>query len=128
MECMKLFGLDFSLGMDWKMNLLFLLLLLLFFFFFCFLCCFFLAFRCIWISCFFAGADTKPFWKPGLWSFLEFCKLFLPAGFKGFSSQNFSSAFVQLFPVSISSGVSSAFVLGEHVDGWGVGTGERFWV
>merc|ERR1711970_1229666 len=99
---MKLFGLDFSLGMDWKMNLFLLLLLLLLLLFL--LCCFFLAFRCIWISCFFC--------RDGHQTILEAWPLVFSGILQAFPSrwtQVLQLSKLQLrlhtaFPVSISSG------------------------
>merc|ERR1739845_147468 len=113
---MKLFGLDFSLGLDWKVlkNLfLFFLLLLLFFFliviffFFGLFCCLFFTFGCFRISLLFTWAHSKPFWKLGLRSLCEFCKLFLPGSFQCFGPQNFSSSFIKLLPISICPCISS---------------------
>merc|ERR1719320_2325605 len=93
-----LFGLDFSLGLNCKVNLflLFLLLLLFFFlivifFFLCLFCSLLFAFRCFWIPLLFTWTHSKPFWKLGFWSLVEFCKFFLPCRFQCFGPQNFSS-------------------------------------
>merc|ERR1719317_1896448 len=102
MECMKLFGLDFSLGLNCKVNLflLFLLLLLLLFFFLIVIFFFLCLFRCFWITFLFTWTHSKPFWKLGFWPLVEFCKFFLPGRFQCFGPQNFSSSFIKLFPVS----------------------------
>merc|ERR1712002_563599 len=113
MECMKLFGLDFSLGMDWKVNLFLLFLFLLLF-----------AFGCFRISLLFTWTHSKPFWQLGLRSLCEFCKLFLPVSFQCFSPHNFSSSFIKLLPISICPCISSALILGEHVDCGRVGACE----
>merc|ERR1719312_1311363 len=107
MECMKLFGLDFSLGLNCKVNLFLLFLLLLLFTFL------------------FTWTHSKPFWKLGLGSLVEFCKFFLPGRFQCFGPQDFSSSFIKLFPVSICPCISSALILGEHMDGGRVGACER---
>merc|ERR1711970_1078834 len=105
MECMKLFGLDFSLGLEWKVNLF---LLFLFLLLFCFLL---FAFGCFRISLLFTWTYSKPFWKLCLRSLCEFCKLFLPGRFQSFSPQNFSSSFIKLLSVSICPCISSALIL-----------------
>merc|ERR1719290_686624 len=106
---MKLFGLDFSLGLDWKVNLFLLFLLLLLFFFL--FCCLFFTFGCFRISLLFTWAHSKPFWKLGLRSLCEFCKLFLPGSFQCFGPQNFSSSFIKLLPISICPCISSSLIL-----------------
>merc|ERR1712226_586819 len=116
MECMKLFGLDFSLGLDWKVIFLLFLLLLFFFFliiifFFFGLFCLFFTFGCFRISLLFTWAHSKPFWKLGLWPLCEFCKFFLPGRFQCFGPQNFSSSFIKLLPISICPCIRSALIL-----------------
>merc|ERR1719495_1220350 len=97
-----------------------------FFFFFCgFFCCsIFLTFRSIRVSFLFARAYSKPFGKSSFRSFLPFSKFVLPCCFQSFGPENFSTTLIELFPVSICSGVSSTLILGEHVDCWRMSTSE----
>merc|ERR1712030_52150 len=93
--------------LSWKTHLLLFLLLLFFFlfiiFFFCsfFSCSIFLTLWSIGVSFLFAGPYSKPFGQSGFGSFLPFSKFVLPCSFQSFRPENFSSAFVELFPVSI---------------------------
>merc|ERR1719495_1187853 len=115
--------------LSWKTHLLLLLLFFLFIiFFFCsfFSCSIFLTLWSIGVSFLFAGPYSKPFRQSCFRSFLPFSKFVLPCSFQSFRPENFSSTFIELFPVSISSCVSPALIFGEHVDWWGVSSSEGF--
>merc|ERR1719370_2354807 len=113
--------------LSWKTHLLlFLLLLLLFFLFIIFFFCIFFTLWSIGVSFLFAGPHSKPFRQSCFGSFLPFSKFVLPCCFQSFRPENFSSTFIELFPVSISSCVSPALILGEHVDWRGVSSSEGF--
>merc|ERR1719206_727720 len=75
-----------------------------------------------------AWANTKPFWQSSLGSLGPFAKLFFPGSFQHLRPDHLGPSLVQLLPVTIGPGVCPALVLGEHVDGWGVSSCERFWV
>merc|ERR1739844_764911 len=114
--------------LSWKNRLLlFFLLLLLFFFFFIiffFFCSIFLTLWSIRVSFFFARAYSKPFRQSGFRSFLPFSKFVLPCCFQSFGPENLSTPFIQLFPVSVCSCVSSTLIRGKHVDCWRMSSSE----
>merc|ERR1719153_1279414 len=140
MTCMECFNVTkirtgpLPQDLDWKnLLLLFFFLFLLFFlfiifFFFCsfFSCSIFLTLRSIRVSFLFARAYSKPLRQSGFGSFLPFSKFVLPCCFQSFRPENFSTTFIELFPVSICSGVSPSLILGEHVDCWGMSSSEGF--
>merc|ERR1712168_616905 len=95
----------------------------LFFLFFllswCTLAAFLIIVRGLWVSGLLAWALAEPLGQLGLWPLLPFIVLLLPQSLQVFSSDNFPAAFVQLPPVFVCSGVSSALVFGIHADlGW----------
>merc|ERR1712055_575267 len=115
--------------LSWKNRLLLFLLLFFFLFiiFFCFFCCCILL--TLWslrVSFLFTRAYSEPFRQLGFRSFLPFTKFVLPCLFQSFRSENLGTTFIELFPVTICSGVSSALVLGEHMDCWRMSSSEGF--
>merc|ERR1719308_734741 len=112
-------------GLYWVVSYLFLLFLL-FFLSWCFLTTVFLTLGGFGISSLLAWPFSEPLGKLLCWPLGPFIVLLFPDGVKGFCSDDFPSTFVQLFPVLISSGVCSAFILGVHADHWWVFSDEGF--
>merc|ERR1719153_1925440 len=84
----------------------------------------FLSLWSIRVSFLFARAYSKPFWKSCFWSLLPFRKFVLPCLFQSFGPENLCTTFIELFPVSISPGVSPSLILGEHVYCWRMSSSE----
>merc|ERR1719350_1161924 len=76
------------------------------------------------VSLLLAWPHSAPLGQLGLGSLGPLSELLLPHGLKPLAADDLGAALVQLLPVAVGPGVRPPLVLGEHVDGGGVGAAE----
>merc|ERR1719443_79622 len=76
------------------------------------------------VSLLLAWPHSAPLGKLGLGSLGPLSELLFPHGLEPLAANDLGAALVQLLPVAVGPSVRPPLVLGEHVDGGGVGTAE----
>merc|ERR1719443_2352347 len=76
------------------------------------------------VSLLLAWPHSAPLGQLGLGSLGPLSELLFPHGLEPLAANDLGAALVQLLPVAVGPGVRPPLVLGEHVDGGGVGTAE----